>query len=99
MSSRPAIARPSCHEAESPRLRTWPAPSASCEIGRPLYAFVDEEGQAIISASMNGRRHGSTKQHDLRLCRPDGSVLWVIVSASPLFNQKGQYAGALVMVA
>ena len=45
------------------------------------------------------RRVGESAQYQTRFLRADGSPLWVNVSASPIFNDDGSFAGSLAMVA
>ena len=66
--------------------------------GRSLFEFMDEEGQAQAAANVERRRQNIAEQHDFKFQRKDGSGLWTIVETSPIFDQNGQYAGALAMV-
>ena len=71
-------------------------------LGRPILAFMSEEWQAITIAMLihiQRRPQGSKETFDLKFRRKDGSSLWAIVSANPIFDQAGQYAGALGMFA
>jgi len=45
------------------------------------------------------RRAGESTQYQIRFIRADGSPLWVNVSASPIFDDDGDFAGSLAMVA
>ena len=45
------------------------------------------------------RRAGESTQYQRRFRRADGSELWVTVSASPIFDDDGSFAGSLAMVA
>jgi PAS domain S-box-containing protein len=45
------------------------------------------------------RRAGESSQYQRRFLRADGSELWVNVSASPIFDDDGSFAGSLAMVA
>ena len=67
-------------------------------LGKPLFAFMDDEGRAIAEALMERRRQGIKEQHDFKFCRQDGSDLWAIVSTNPIFDQAGKYAGVLGML-
>ncbi|MBD1840152.1 diguanylate cyclase [Coleofasciculus sp. FACHB-501] len=72
--------------------------TAAQMLGKPLFAFMDDEGCAIAKAFMERRRQGIKEQHDFKFCRQDGSDLWAIVSTNPIFDQVGKYAGVLGMV-
>lgn len=58
-----------------------------------LLAFVNEEWQSFIKPDEQGIR----ESFDLQLRCQDGSTLWALVSANPIFDRAGQYAGALGM--
>lgn len=67
-------------------------------LGMSLFAFMDEEGKAIAQINLERRHHGIEEQHDFKFRRKDGSVMWAIVSATPIFDAAGQYAGAFGMI-
>jgi PAS domain S-box-containing protein len=67
-------------------------------LGQTLFAFMDEEGQAIAIAQMERRRQGIKEQHDFKFTRKDGCSLWAIVATNPIFDQAGQYIGVLGMI-
>ncbi len=66
-------------------------------LGVPLLKFMNEEWQAIAALSILHLRKGKRETFDFQLCRKDGSKLWVMVSANPILDQAGHYAGALGM--
>jgi PAS domain S-box-containing protein len=67
--------------------------------GKPLFAFMDEEGIAIAEANVERRRQGMREQHDFKFRRRDGSALWAIVSSNPMSDKQGRYIGVLAMLA
>ncbi|MBD2740273.1 PAS domain S-box protein [Coleofasciculus sp. FACHB-1120] len=67
-------------------------------LGQTLFAFMDEEAQAIAIAHMERRRQGIKEQHDFKFSRKDGANLWAIVATNPIFDQSGQYIGVLGMI-
>lgn len=66
--------------------------------GRPFLSFLDAQGCEAAERKFKDWRRGLKEQQDFRFIRKDGSELWSIVSASPLFDGSGRYAGALLMV-
>ena len=69
-------------------------------LGMPLLAFINEEWQSLTIAALTyvqRRVQGSKESFDFQLRRKDGSNLWAIVSANPIFDAAGQYVGALGM--
>ncbi|OLP15798.1 GGDEF domain-containing protein [Leptolyngbya sp. 'hensonii'] len=67
-------------------------------LGETLFSFMDEEGVAIAQAQIERRHQGINEAHDFKFRRKDGSDLWTIVSASPLFDLQGNYTGTLGMI-
>jgi diguanylate cyclase (GGDEF)-like protein/PAS domain S-box-containing protein len=67
-------------------------------MGRSAFDFVAPEDRAKGMEGFARRRAGISEQFDLRYRRADGSDLWAIISASPLFDGEGRFAGGLAMV-
>jgi PAS domain S-box-containing protein len=68
-------------------------------LGRPVYDFLAaEHGRTIARARLAARREGVSDSRELRFLRSDGAEIWAILSGSPLFDEDGQYAGALDML-
>jgi PAS domain S-box-containing protein len=66
--------------------------------GMNLQRFVDEEGFKRIRKETEVRRRGLVSRYELTLYRKDGKPRFVQVSASPLWNDDGSYAGALAII-
>jgi len=66
--------------------------------GRSLFQFMDSESSDIAQNYIERRRQGIKERHDFKFTRKDGSDLWVIVSATPMFNSEGEYTGVLRMI-
>ena len=67
-------------------------------VGRSVFSFLDEKGQAIAELHFDRRRQGIQESYDFKFIRQDGSELWVIISGKPLFDREGNYAGTLGMM-
>ena len=67
-------------------------------LGKPLFAFMDDEGTILANLYLNRRRQGIQEMHDFKFCRKDGTELWAILSTAPLFDEQGAYLGALGML-
>jgi diguanylate cyclase (GGDEF)-like protein/PAS domain S-box-containing protein len=65
-------------------------------MGQSLFAFTDEEEFDFANSCLQRRQQGVEAQ-DFKLCRKDGTILWAIMSTTPLFDSQGQYVGALGM--
>jgi diguanylate cyclase (GGDEF)-like protein/PAS domain S-box-containing protein len=67
-------------------------------VGCPLFDFLDDEGADSARTAGERRRNGIAELGEARLHRDDGTVLHVLVEASPLVDQDGNYAGSVGMV-
>lgn len=68
-------------------------------LGRPLWDFMDDEGRRQAEANVERRRKGLSEVHDFLFLRTDGGQFWAELSAAPLFDAQGQYAGCFAFVA
>ncbi|MEO5930249.1 MAG: PAS domain S-box protein [Candidatus Kapaibacterium sp.] len=67
-------------------------------IGCSIYDFIDPEWQAIGREHYAKRLTGVQEQYDFQFIRHDGSHLWVIISAGPIYDSKGALTGSLAMI-
>ena len=67
-------------------------------IGRSAQEFVAEVSREDVGQKWQQRAEGIREQYDLRLQRKDGTTLWVIVSATPIFDEHGEFTGSLSML-
>jgi PAS domain S-box-containing protein len=65
-------------------------------LGRPVSDFVADRND--LTAGLHRRRIGVSEQREVCYLRKDGSVMWGLMSGSPLTNGNGGYGGALAMV-
>ena len=59
--------------------------------------YMAEEDQDQYVAMKGRRQQGYSDIYEHRLTRRDGLRLWVLASASPLYDASGRYLGALGM--
>jgi two-component sensor histidine kinase len=62
-------------------------------IGLPIWSFIGEECKDIVKLNMEKRRQGINESYELKLIRKDGSPLWVVINAKPLFDNAGKFMG------
>ncbi|MEM3642175.1 MAG: PAS domain S-box protein, partial [Candidatus Bathyarchaeia archaeon] len=67
-------------------------------LGANLRRFADEEGFQKIVEQTQIRRKGETSRYEITLYHKDGKPRILHVSASPLWNEKGEYIGAMAIV-
>jgi len=64
-------------------------------VGRSPFEFLDEAGRAALAAHAE---RPEAQQLDARFIRADGTSVWGLLGASPVFDNGGLYAGSLAMV-
>jgi two-component system sporulation sensor kinase A len=67
-------------------------------IGVNLRKFVDEEGFRTIRKQTEIRKRGETSRYEIALYHRDGKPRIVQISASPFWNEKGEYEGAISII-
>ncbi|MFL5896084.1 MAG: EAL domain-containing protein [Thermoleophilaceae bacterium] len=68
-------------------------------LGRPIYDFMDSEASRTrLRESLLRRRSGVSELREGPILRKDGGLVHVLVEASPLFDERGEYAGAVGML-
>jgi PAS domain S-box-containing protein len=66
--------------------------------GKHPFDFMDEEGREITRKALDRRRQGVRDAYQTKLIHRDGREVWVWISATPLHEDDGTYAGALGML-
>lgn len=72
--------------------------SAEELIGTSAQEFVADAARADVEQRWRHRAEGVKEQYDLQLFRRDGTELWVIVSATPIFDEQGEFTGTLSLL-
>ncbi len=67
-------------------------------VGRPMSAFMDEDGQAMLLRHQRRRSSGQAEQGDVRFFRKDHTPMWGLLSTTLLNDGSGAYAGTLAMI-
>lgn len=67
-------------------------------IGTSLQRFVDKEGFKEIRRQMEDRKKGKVSRYELVMFGKDGKPCIFQVSASPIWNEDGSFAGSLAIV-
>lgn len=63
-------------------------------VGRPGVDFVLREDRSTLLANFEQRKAGRRSMYDVRLTHKNGSLLWMLLSVSPVFRE-GSFAGAV----
>ena len=67
-------------------------------VGQSAFVVMDEEARKEVEPRLESRRQGVREQYEFRFRRKDGTAQWGRISASPVLDEAGRYAGALAMV-
>jgi len=71
--------------------------SAEEMLGQPVQAFMFAEDLPDHQQQMQARQSGESSIYERRFRRKDGSECWTIVSATPLRDAQGKFAGSFAM--
>ncbi len=66
-------------------------------LGQPVHAFMFEQDLPDHHRQMQARQSGESSIYERRFRRKDGSECWTIVSATPLRDEEGAFAGSFAM--
>jgi PAS domain S-box-containing protein len=66
--------------------------------GRHLFSFMDKDRIEIGKRNLVRRHEGIREQHDFEFVRKDGSRLYASMETSPIYDEEGNYAGAIAGV-
>ncbi len=67
-------------------------------LGKHIFDFMDQESADEARANLKRRRSGHFDRFDHRWRRADGTALWSVVAAKPMYGADGEHQGSLVTV-
>ncbi|HEY8906768.1 MAG TPA: response regulator, partial [Rhodoferax sp.] len=67
-------------------------------IGKSSTTFLFEEDVPDYTRRMESRRWGVSELYESRIRRKDGQTVWVLASASPIFDDERRFQGSFAMV-
>jgi PAS domain S-box-containing protein len=62
-------------------------------VGRSLREFVDEQGYSVIQEQTSHRRQGKTDTYELAIHTAVGEKRTILITATPKFDEQGEFAG------
>ncbi|SEL96462.1 PAS domain S-box-containing protein [Syntrophus gentianae] len=66
--------------------------------GRPFVDFVDQDNENLIREKIARRIQGLSERYETELIRKDGEAVSVMLSASPMYAEKGVYSGSFGVI-
>ncbi len=66
--------------------------------GRPVTDFMFEEDLLDHQQRVVNRKEHLSEVYERRLRRKDGETIWVLISATPIFDNEGNFRGSFAMV-
>ncbi|MGE5608427.1 MAG: PAS domain S-box protein [Bacillota bacterium] len=66
-------------------------------LGRPVVGFMHPDDLADHRQQIAQRRRNVPGRYERRFLHKDGSVRWVLVSATPILNHAGEFTGSFAM--
>jgi PAS domain S-box-containing protein len=82
----------------NPRLARLLGYTTEEMIGEPIFTFIDRERWPVAERNLKQRQLGIEARQEVQLVRKDGTRVWVLGSTNPVFDRKGDYAGALAII-
>jgi PAS domain S-box-containing protein len=67
-------------------------------MGKSMFDFMDAEGRKIAVNYVKNHKEEVSHKQDFKFRRKDGSTLWAIFSTTGIFDEEGEYRGALGMI-
>ena len=67
-------------------------------VDKPIAEWLFSDSKAFIQRQRTRRRAGKVGRYERLFRRQDGETVWLLVSASPMFDGDGAFAGSLAMV-
>ena len=67
--------------------------------GEHLFAFMDDKCVKEAKNKLKKRQQGTTEQHEFTFRKKTGEPAYMLLNTSPVFDEQGNYAGALAGIA
>jgi len=67
-------------------------------IGRPITEFVDPDSKGVLEQHLDLRKSGVKERYDMPFIRKNGEKGYFLVSATPSFDELGEYSGSVAFL-
>ena len=82
----------------NPRMASMLGYDIEDMLGKPLVAFMDEEGKLMLEQNIARRQDGIFEHHEFKFQHRDGQAVWTTMATNPIFDGASRYMGALALV-
>jgi diguanylate cyclase (GGDEF)-like protein/PAS domain S-box-containing protein len=88
----------SCTSFVNPRMAAMLGYEIEDMLGKPLVAFMDDEGRLMLEQNIARRQDGLFEHHEFKFQHRDGQAVWTTMATNPIFDGASRYMGALALV-
>ena len=82
----------------NPKMAEMLGFSQDAIIGKPIFDYVEKSERLTLETMLTQLSQGIRARFDLKCIRQDGTDLWTLVSATPIIDNNGNFAGAFAMI-
>ncbi len=68
-------------------------------IGKSIFSLVDKKSASVLNRTLERRKRGVKEWYDFGFMRKDGTQVYTRVSGTPIFDDEGNYQGAIAIIA
>ena len=66
-------------------------------VGKSMFSFTDAEWNSVAFKKFSERKNGRSERYKMQLRRKDGSAIWCLILANPIFEH-GQFLGTVTVI-
>lgn len=66
-------------------------------VGKSMFSFTDAEWNSVAFKKFSERKNGRSERYKMQLRRKDGSRIWCLILANPIFEH-GQFLGTVAVI-
>ena len=66
-------------------------------VGKSMFSFTDAEWNSVAFKKFSERKNGRSERYKMQLRRKDGSRIWCLILANPIFEH-GQFLGTVTVI-
>ena len=67
-------------------------------IGHSVDEFISKSDTVEWQSHLQRRQHGVSEDYEMKMEKKDGSTVWTVISATPLYDEDGKWIGSAGMV-